>query len=979
MRTLIPILLFACKQAPPPSPVETSPPAFDDAACFAEVAQTLSSDDMDGRGTGTPGIDKARDWIEARFKAVGLQPVGEDGRQEVPVTLGVSLGSKNRLKGGKASELARGTGMAGPGESWTPLGFSSSGTFEGGLVFAGYGIRAEDLDYDDYAGVDVKGKVVLALRYEPGESDEASPFDGRRPTRWSDLRYKAMRAREAGAAALVFVTGPKNADASEPDGLPRLKPEGPTSVAGLPVIQITRALAQSWLAAGGQDLEKLQGAIDADWKPHSVALPKVQVKGEVDLVPEQVSATNLLYRLPGAGSLADEAVVIGAHYDHLGHGGRGAMNPDIDAIHNGADDNASGVAAMICAAARLAADPPSTPDRRSIVFAAFTAEELGLGGSGWYIEHPLLPLDKTVAMLNLDMVGRVREGRLQAMGTDSAVDWPALLTPLATAHGLTLQTGGDGYGPSDHMSFYTRNIPVVHLFSGSHEQYHSPDDDFPTLNLEGGGQVAALVADGALALATRSERLAYVKGTSGSPMLGDSRGYGSYLGTIPDYTTMMDPTGGVLLSGVREGGPAALAGVQGGDRLVGLGRYTIENLYDMTFALRDHKPGEIVDLKVKRGEEILTLRTTLKSREEAPGEGGGHGGGHHGAPDPLAVPGPDWTAKAGKEASHLIDPRETHLADLRQLTFGGDNAEAYWAPDGKKLIYQWTPPEGGCDQEYILDLDTGERKMVSSGKGRTTCGYYDWAGSDRLIYATTEGTAAECPPNPDMSQGYTWAIYDSFDLVWHEPGKEPVPFLPSPGYDAEATACMQDGRIVFTSVRDGDLELYTVNPDGSALTRLTNAPGYDGGAFFTTDCEHIVWRASRPEGEALADYKALLSQALVRPSELEIFVMKADGSERKQLTFNGKANFGPYPLPGDTGVIYSSNAGGSPREFDLWEVGLDGGTPTQVTYTPAFDGFPMFSPDGRWLVFASNRGGDGRETNLFIARWVAEPASKAAE
>ena len=937
-------LLAACS---PKTTAPTAPEAkpLDDAACFAEVARTLSADDMDGRGTGTPGIEKARVWLDARLTALGLSPIGRD--QVIPVVTGVTLGGANALSDAKGARAV--------GTDWTPLGFSSNGAFEGDVVFAGYGIRAEEKGYDDLAGVDVKGKVVLALRYEPGESDEKSPFDGKRPTRWSDLRYKALRMREAGAAALVFVTGPLNAEATEQDGLPRLKVDGPTSVAGLPVLQVTRGVANAWMKTGGLDLRKLQTAIDKDVRPQSRALKGVRVSGKVDLVPTEVEARNVLFTLPGTGTLADEVVVVGAHYDHLGHGGVGSMNPDVDAIHNGADDNASGVAGVVCAAERLVKQPP-TVDRRTILFALFAAEEMGLGGSGWYVDHPLLPLDKTVAMVNLDMVGRVREGKLQAMGTDSSPGWVPLLDPLAKAEGLTLATGGDGYGPSDQMSFYTHGIPVVHLFSGAHSEYHSPADDFETLDTAAGGKVARLTAGAAGALATSSERLAFVQGTSGSPMLGDSRGYGAYLGTIPDYTTMMESKGGVLLSGVRDGSPAAEAGLQKGDRLVGLGSYTVENLYDMTFALRDHKPGETVPVKVVRDGAVVELRATLKSREERPGEA---------RANPHA-----WSPKAGKEAAALIDPREKHLADLRQLTFGGDNAEAYWSPDGRKLIFQATPPDGTCDQEYVLDLETGEQSMVSSGKGRTTCGYYAFPKGERLLYATTENASPACPAPPDMSQGYTWAVYDGFDLVWQEPGKAPTPFLASPGYDAEATACFGDGTIVFTSVRDGDLELYTVKPDGTGLTRMTRTKGYDGGAFFTNDCKRIVWRASRPEGAELADYERLLGQALVRPSKMELFVMDRDGANVQQLTKNGAANFGPYPLPDDSGAIYASNVGASPREFDLWMVPFAGGEPTQVTFTPSFDGFPMFSPDGKWLVFASNRGGNGRETNLFVARWV---------
>jgi TolB protein len=333
-----------------------------------------------------------------------------------------------------------------------------------------------------------------------------------------------------------------------------------------------------------------------------------------------------------------------------------------------------------------------------------------------------------------------------------------------------------------------------------------------------------------------------------------------------------------------------------------------------------------------------------------------------------------WAPSAGKVVSELIRPEEKHLGDLRQLTFGGENAEAYWSPDGKKLIFQRTPAPGStCDAQYVLDLVTGEVTRVSSGKGRTTCGYFTYPEGDAYIYATTEGGGESCPPEPDRSQGYVWPLFDSYDIVTHVPGQAPVPWLPSPGYDAEATLCMKDGRVLFTSVRDGDLDLYVANEDGSGLERLTKDVGYDGGAFFNPSCSAVVWRASRPEGEALADYKKLLEQDLVRPSSLELYWMDLATKKVEQLTKNAKANFGPYPLPDDSGVIFSSNLGGSEREFDLWIARRPGGTePERVTTAEGFDGFPMFSPDGQWLVFASNRATaqGGRDTNLFVARWV---------
>jgi Tol biopolymer transport system component len=438
-------------------------------------------------------------------------------------------------------------------------------------------------------------------------------------------------------------------------------------------------------------------------------------------------------------------------------------------------------------------------------------------------------------------------------------------------------------------------------------------------------------------------------------MTGDSRGYGSYLGTIPDYTKMGAAEGGVLLLDVRKGGPAEAAGLRGGDLIVRMAGVDVENLYDMVYVFRDHRPGETIEIEFVRGEERSSVRATLGQRHRDEERG----------PSP-----PVWSPSAGREASHLLHADETHLADLRQLTFGGENAEGYFAPDGRSLVFQRTPPEGGCDQMYLLDLDSGDVTRLSSGRGRTTCGYYAYPDGERLIYSTTEGASVDCPPPPDHSRGYVWALYD-YDMVWQSgPGAEPEPFLPDPAYDAEATVCVQDGRVVFTSTRSGDLDLWIVDADGSNLRRLTETPGYDGGAFFSADCSAIVWRASRPTGAALEDYRSLLAQRLVRPSALEIFWMDLASEEVRQLTRNGRANFGPYPLPDDSGAIFSSNLGGSEREFDLYRVGLDGGEPERITYTAGFDGFPVFSPDGRWLVFASNRAAEGGETNLFIARWV---------
>lgn len=325
-----------------------------------------------------------------------------------------------------------------------------------------------------------------------------------------------------------------------------------------------------------------------------------------------------------------------------------------------------------------------------------------------------------------------------------------------------------------------------------------------------------------------------------------------------------------------------------------------------------------------------------------------------------------------------IDPRETHLADLRQLTFGGENAEGYWAPDGTELIYQSTFPSYACDQIFRLRLaDAAHPQLVSTGKGRTTCSYFFYPQADRILYASTHKSGDACPPVPDRSLGYVWPLYPTYEIYTAKPdGSDLVQLTSNEAYDAEATVCPVDGSILFTSDRDGDIELYRMDKDGGNVRRLTDAPGYDGGAFFSADCRQIVWRASRPKpGAELDDYRRLLGQHLVRPSKLELYVAEADGTHARQVTYLNAATFAPYFFPDGKRIIFSSNTGDPKgREFDIWAVNVDGSGLERITFTPEFDGFPMFSPDGKTLAFASNRNHakDG-ETNLFVARWVEAP------
>jgi TolB protein len=331
---------------------------------------------------------------------------------------------------------------------------------------------------------------------------------------------------------------------------------------------------------------------------------------------------------------------------------------------------------------------------------------------------------------------------------------------------------------------------------------------------------------------------------------------------------------------------------------------------------------------------------------------------------------------ASQASDDLGDPREVHLDNIRQLTFGGQNAEAYWAFDGKKLIFQRTPPEGGCDQIFILDPDTGEMQEVSTGKGRTTCSYFYPAG-DKIVYASTHHWDEMCPAEPDMSQGYVWAIYHTFDLfVSDADGSNLTQITETFGYDAEATVSPAGDKVVFTSMRDGDLELYTMDLDGSNVRRITNRLGYDGGAFFSPDGQKILWRAHYPETDReIQDYKNLLAQGLIRPSALEVYIANADGSGQVQVTDNGAANFAPYWHPSMEKLVFSSNYGDpTGREFEIFMVNVDGSGLKQITFSEDFDGFPVFSPDGKRIVFASNRNGSvPGETNIFIADWVDNP------
>ncbi|MGH7526338.1 MAG: TolB family protein [Gemmatimonadales bacterium] len=322
----------------------------------------------------------------------------------------------------------------------------------------------------------------------------------------------------------------------------------------------------------------------------------------------------------------------------------------------------------------------------------------------------------------------------------------------------------------------------------------------------------------------------------------------------------------------------------------------------------------------------------------------------------------------------LVQPEsgERHLRNIRQLTFGGNNAEAYFSPSGDRLIFQRQESiEAGCDQQYVMDLDGGGLRRVSNGLGRTTCGYF-YDGGRRILYSSTFEHSPDCPPPADRSRGYVWPLGQFEIYSARADGSELRRLTRNDAYDAEATVSPDGARVVFTSTRDGDIELHTMAVDGSDVRRLTQRVGYDGGAFFSPDGRKIVWRAMYPETPAdTADYRRLLEQRLVRPSRLELWVANADGSDARQVTRLGGANFAPFFHPDGKRIVFASNQPDPrSRNFDLYLVNLDGTGLERVTTSPEFDAFPMFSPDGKRLVFASNRhAAQPGETNIFIADW----------
>lgn len=641
----------------------------DDAVAAAKArlqhdVKYLADDSLEGRGVGTQGLDLAAKFVHEQFAAAGLKvdTVGDGPFQSFELVTGSDLGDPNTLT------------FVGPEGQTIPLkinsdfevcSFGGSGTFDTGLVFCGYGIDAPDQNYNDFADIDVTGKVVIMMRRNPGQSDPHGPFaTAHGISRHAELRTKISQAIQHGAAAVLLVNDPftiakaaqdraealvkaqaevvKLADeflATPEDDVEQVKAqrdklrtavnrwksltqsaEKPNDDALMkfgyaghtenprapPVFHVTIAQINAVLSAAlGKTLAELEAAIDADAKPKSAVLVdwKVQGAATVNQVKSQVS--NIIATLEGTGPLADETIVIGAHYDHIGRGGSNSLARGSNEVHNGADDNGSGTAALLELARRLAARPQKLP--RRLVFIAFTAEELGLIGSGRYVKEPVYPLENTVAMFNMDMVGRLQDDKLTVFGTGTSSRWEAELADLNQQAGFKMTYKPEGFGPSDHSSFYGKKIPVLHLFTGNHPDYHRPSDTWEKLNIDGMYRVVDLLEQIVVKTAENPERPDYIEVKRAPTAQRD--GSRPYFGTIPDFGGEEE---GYAISGAAPGSPADKGGMKGGDRIVDLGGNKIATLDDFDLALRKFKAGDEVAVTVMRDGKPVKLTVKLE-------------------------------------------------------------------------------------------------------------------------------------------------------------------------------------------------------------------------------------------------------------------------------------------------------------------------------------------------------------------------------
>lgn len=558
----------------------------------------LASDKLKGRDSGTEELFGAAVYISDEFKNYGLEPLFKDGfLQEFPFVKTIELTDKNSL----SFSTNRSEVELKLREDYITLPFSGNTDVNGSLVFAGFGISASDLNYDDYSGIDVKNKIVIVFRNTPEPAVAHSGFDAHSP-----LRKKSSVARDKGAAGIIFIN-PYDSNKTS-DDLVEFSFDRGGAMSDFSVQSVKRIFIEELLHNEGINLKDVYNKILESKKPSSFELKNSSAKISTEVKEVEAVSWNVAGYLEGKDpELKNELIIIGAHFDHLGMGGEGSLyRGDEPQIHNGADDNASGTTGVLELAEKFASRKNNL--KRSIIFITFSGEELGLLGSNYFVNNLPFPVEDAITMVNMDMIGRLKDSSLIVYGTGTSSDWKDILNNY-NKYGFKLTFNDEGFGPSDHSSFYGKKIPVLFFFTGTHEDYHKPSDDTEKINFTGEKDILNYVYDIVTAIdknPIRPDYLLVEKKESGQMFARKV-----YVGTVPDFASNVD---GYKISGVSEGSPAQLAGLQGGDIIISFGGKKISNIYDFTYALGDFVPGDEVDVIVKRGEDEITFKVKLASK-----------------------------------------------------------------------------------------------------------------------------------------------------------------------------------------------------------------------------------------------------------------------------------------------------------------------------------------------------------------------------
>jgi hypothetical protein len=590
---------------------------FSPTAVEARIANTvrfLSSDKLEGRGVGKQGLATAAQYIANQFAAAQLRTSFWDDLPyqyfSVDDMISMTSTENNRLQL-LVDDTAQTLQLD---QDFRPISVGGNGAFEGSVVFVGYGISASGSGwkYDEYQDVDVKGKVVVMFRKEPRQADEASPFDGTRTSSHSLFTNKLATARRRGAAAVLFANDFVSIDdgnGQTSDILPSIdtggKPDGRNRI---PAMFVSRSLVERMIQVErpGLTLNAIESAIETSLEPQSFELTKVRLAGDVELTQQKQMTCNVVASLEGQGALANEAVVIGAHYDHVGMGEYGSLAPGVYDIHNGADDNASGTSALLELGRKFSAASSARPaDYRRIIFIAFSAEEKGLLGSKYYVKHPVQPIETTTAMVNMDMIGRLGSNRLIVYGVGSSPTFGSLVEVCASKKGLTLNLQQPAMGPSDHEPFFQLGIPVLHFFTGTHPNYHRPSDDFDKINTTGIVRITDMVYQVIDQLAREPDRPTFVRVPGRVNIQIRSEEHGS-LGI-----RLRGDLQSATIASVEPEGPAAVAGLLANDQVIALNKNNVQTVNDLLEAIRSYSPKESVTITVIRDQVKLEIPVIL--------------------------------------------------------------------------------------------------------------------------------------------------------------------------------------------------------------------------------------------------------------------------------------------------------------------------------------------------------------------------------